>query len=192
MGSWGPPIGLIPASHFPIPSLSLPINHLVLKFFSQSRLLGTPTQDMGSTQRLLPEALAQHHWLTRGFYRERVWTQLVQPHGPWVLDPASPSGNTPPKKIPSSWGPWAEKNASWIQAEASALKTWGGSQRYPGPLRASLWLTAPSPHLSPGFWNPHHHSAAGTEKVSPPGINSQVYVNAATNNFQIIFKMCLN
>ena len=125
MGSWGPPIGLIPASHFPIPSLSLPINHFVLKFLSQSRLLGTPTQDMRSTQRLLPEALAQHHWLTRGFYRERVWTQLVQPHGPWVLGPASPSGNTRPRKIPSSWGPWAEKNASWIQAEASALKTWG-------------------------------------------------------------------
>lgn len=150
MGSWGPPMGLIPASHFPIPSLYLPINHLALKFLSQSRLLGTQPKTWGALKGSSPRPWLSITDSTVASTESVSGHSLSSPMDPeswaqFLLQVTHLPGNFLPPGVLGQ-----KKMPPGSKLRRQHLRP-GGSQGYPGPLPASLWLMAPSPHLSPGL-----------------------------------------
>lgn len=155
MGSWAPPMGLIPASHFPIPfsvtfSANKPLCPQILVSEQASR---DPNPRHGEHSKAPPQGLGSASltqlWLLQRACLDTACPALLDPESwaQFLLQVTYLPENLPSPRVlgQKKMPPESKLNPSHQQLRPR------GSQEYPEPLPAFLRLTAPSPHLSPGL-----------------------------------------
>ena len=203
-GVLGSPHGINPCISLPHPITFLPNKPLVLKFLFQSASIDSNPRAQAGLRGSAPrpwfsitdlavvsaQGMSVHSLSSR---REpESWAQFL-------LQVTYPAGNLPPPGAPGRKKMPPESKLRCQHLRPGDPKGILGLFPLPScsqlPPLTRAHVAAPS--LRPGVTTRLPESAPSTplcswHKVSPPGINFQMYVDATINNFQIIFKMCLN